>query len=87
MSFLNVKIMRKGDPTPLFDDTSNDIIEGTLARVGIIEAGCQSGKAAIGFIVRLPDEQDVFGQLTEQQFDYLVGIFQGARQHWLENPR
>lgn len=91
MQLLKVKIGRKDQKEPLFNNPEYDFVgESGILGISILEGGMESGKAAIGIIIELPPElgskKSTLIQITENNFMALYNVLQGAKQNWEENP-
>lgn len=87
MQHIAIRIGRQNDTTPTVPEMGEvlpTLLEAPFCTIH--EGATGNGKAAVNFIIKLPDGTFGMVQLTEGVFEAINSALQGAKQHWLENP-
>lgn len=87
MSSVDVRVVDVGGPPAFPELIDKDMVNGTLSRVAVLQAGMESGKASIGLLIDLPNGDVVFVQISAEMLDMINGVSVGARQRWGEIAR
>lgn len=85
MKPIDVRIGEKGDTSPLFPELSADntlLHHADLDRVGILQAGMESGLPSVAPLATLPDGSVAIVECSARNFMALAGALRGACQRW-----
>ncbi len=82
---VEVKVLTKDDPGPLFGHINTDAItESDITHVGILQNGMESGRTSVCLCIPIkikvdgPEDHHVLVQLSAAQFETLAGDVRGA---------
>jgi hypothetical protein len=83
MISINIKISEVGNP-PLWPEIKPKL-KGNLTKVGVLEAGMQSGATSLWFIVETP-EGAVVAETSLAILNQIHAVANGADKHFKEKP-
>lgn len=76
MNHVTIRVGEKEDTEALFPEVTK-VTEGVLNKMGILEAGMQSGRTSVSLIVQVGDEH-VLAQISAGQFMQMAAAVRGA---------
>ncbi len=86
MKPVDLRVIRTIDPPPFPELSEKVVCSSEIDKVAILQAGMQSGKSSIAFLITLPTGDVVFAEMSAAILDMIHGASVGARQSWGEMP-
>jgi hypothetical protein len=86
MPYLKIVIREENEEAPAFPEVNNDNFLGNIELIGaaILEGGMQSGKTAIGLMLKTPDGKYLFAETSGEIIENLGMAVKGANMRFAD---
>lgn len=80
-----MRVVDLGSPVAYPEVQGKTIHNCELSRGAVLQAGMESGRASVAFLIDLPDGSVAFVQTSARNFEMIAAIVRGACQKWGED--